>query len=77
MDTIAETLNAEGVAPRSGAAWYGSSVRNILNVPAQCPVSRGGCLSFHFAHHPSDASRAAVLNTRGIAARAGRGRQFR
>jgi site-specific DNA recombinase len=30
MDTIAETLNAEGVAPRSGTKWYGSSVRNIL-----------------------------------------------
>jgi DNA invertase Pin-like site-specific DNA recombinase len=30
MDTIAETLNAEGVKPRSGGAWYGSSVRNVL-----------------------------------------------
>jgi DNA invertase Pin-like site-specific DNA recombinase len=30
MDTIAETLNAEAVAPRSGTAWYGSSVRNVL-----------------------------------------------
>jgi len=30
MDTIAETLNAEGVAPRSDTAWYGSSVRNVL-----------------------------------------------
>jgi site-specific DNA recombinase len=30
MDTIAETLNAEGVAPRSGSQWYGSSVRNVL-----------------------------------------------
>jgi DNA invertase Pin-like site-specific DNA recombinase len=30
MDTIAETLNAEGVAPRSGSKWYGSSVRNVL-----------------------------------------------
>jgi hypothetical protein len=30
MDTIAETLNAEGVAPRSGGQWYGSTVRNIL-----------------------------------------------
>jgi DNA invertase Pin-like site-specific DNA recombinase len=30
MDTIAETLNAEGVSPRSGSAWYGSSVRNVL-----------------------------------------------
>jgi len=30
MDTIAETLNVEGVSPRSGSKWYGSSVRNIL-----------------------------------------------
>lgn len=30
MDTIAEMLNAEGVAPRSGSQWYGSSVRNVL-----------------------------------------------
>jgi hypothetical protein len=30
MDTIAETLNAEGAAPRNGTAWYGSSVRNVL-----------------------------------------------
>lgn len=30
MDTIAEALNAEGVAPRSGGQWYGSTVRNIL-----------------------------------------------
>jgi hypothetical protein len=30
MDTIAETLNVEGVAPRSGTAWYGSSVGNVL-----------------------------------------------
>lgn len=30
MDTIAETLNAEGIAPRSGSQWYGSSVRNVL-----------------------------------------------
>jgi len=30
MDTIAETLNAEGVKPRKGGAWYGSTVRNIL-----------------------------------------------
>jgi DNA invertase Pin-like site-specific DNA recombinase len=30
MDTIAATLNSEGVAPRSGGQWYGSTVRNIL-----------------------------------------------
>jgi DNA invertase Pin-like site-specific DNA recombinase len=30
MDTIAETLNSEGVKPRSGGQWYGSSVRNVL-----------------------------------------------
>ena len=30
MDTIAETLNAESIAPRSGSQWYGSSVRNVL-----------------------------------------------
>ena len=30
MDTIAETLNTEGVKSRSGGQWYGSSVRNIL-----------------------------------------------
>jgi site-specific DNA recombinase len=30
MDAIAETLNTEGVAPRSGSRWYGSSVRNVL-----------------------------------------------
>jgi hypothetical protein len=30
MDTLADTLNAEGVGPRSGTAWYGSSVRNVL-----------------------------------------------
>jgi DNA invertase Pin-like site-specific DNA recombinase len=30
MDTIAETLNAEGVASRSGGQWYPSTVRNIL-----------------------------------------------
>jgi hypothetical protein len=30
MDTIAETLNAEGVVPRSGSQWYASSVRNVL-----------------------------------------------
>lgn len=30
MDTIAETLNAEGLKPRSGAQWYASTVRNIL-----------------------------------------------
>jgi DNA invertase Pin-like site-specific DNA recombinase len=30
MDNIAETLNVEGVVPRSGSQWYGSTVRNIL-----------------------------------------------
>jgi DNA invertase Pin-like site-specific DNA recombinase len=30
IDTIAETLNAEGTKPRSGSQWYGSSVRNVL-----------------------------------------------
>jgi DNA invertase Pin-like site-specific DNA recombinase len=30
MDTIAETLNAEGAKPRIGLRWYGSSVRNVL-----------------------------------------------
>jgi len=30
IDTIAETLNNEGVKPRSGGQWYGSTVRNIL-----------------------------------------------
>ena len=32
MDTIAETLNAEGVTPRSGSQWYGSK-------RSQCPVA--------------------------------------
>jgi DNA invertase Pin-like site-specific DNA recombinase len=35
LDTIAETLNAEGISPRSGLQWYGSSVRNILMRPQQ------------------------------------------
>jgi DNA invertase Pin-like site-specific DNA recombinase len=30
MDIIAETLNVEGVAARSGGQWFGSTVRNIL-----------------------------------------------
>lgn len=30
MDTIAEMLNSEGLKPRSGRQWYGSSVRNVL-----------------------------------------------
>jgi DNA invertase Pin-like site-specific DNA recombinase len=30
MDAIAETLDAEGLKPRSGQRWYGSSVRNVL-----------------------------------------------
>jgi Site-specific recombinases, DNA invertase Pin homologs len=31
MDKIALTLNAEGLKPKYGAQWYGSSVRNVLN----------------------------------------------
>lgn len=31
MDKIAVTLNAEGLKPKYGAQWYGSSVRNVLN----------------------------------------------
>lgn len=31
MDTIADKLNGEGVKPRRGGKWYGSSVRYILN----------------------------------------------
>ena len=30
MDTIADTLNVERLAARSGGQWYGSTVRNIL-----------------------------------------------
>jgi DNA invertase Pin-like site-specific DNA recombinase len=30
MDTIAETLNAEGVQSRSGGKWFGSAIRNVL-----------------------------------------------
>jgi DNA invertase Pin-like site-specific DNA recombinase len=30
IDKIAETLNDAGHKPRSGAKWYGSSVRNVL-----------------------------------------------
>ena len=30
MDTIAARLNTEGIKPRSGKLWYGSSVRNVL-----------------------------------------------
>jgi DNA invertase Pin-like site-specific DNA recombinase len=30
IDTIAQTLNAEGIKPRTGVQWYGSSVRNVL-----------------------------------------------
>jgi DNA invertase Pin-like site-specific DNA recombinase len=30
IDTIAERLNSEGLKPRSGRQWYGSSVRNVL-----------------------------------------------
>lgn len=30
VDTIAETLNAEGLKSKTGGKWYGSSVRNVL-----------------------------------------------
>ena len=30
VDTIAETLNSEGVLSKMGGRWYGSSVRNVL-----------------------------------------------
>lgn len=30
VDTIAETLNAEGLKSKTGGRWYGSSVRNVL-----------------------------------------------
>jgi DNA invertase Pin-like site-specific DNA recombinase len=30
MDTIADTLNRQGLKPRCGRQWYGSSVRNVL-----------------------------------------------
>jgi hypothetical protein len=30
VDTIASTLNAEGVNTRSGGLWYGSTVNKIL-----------------------------------------------
>jgi DNA invertase Pin-like site-specific DNA recombinase len=30
LDTLADTLNAEGVPTRTGGRWYGSTVRNIL-----------------------------------------------
>lgn len=35
MDTIAETLNSQGIAPRNGDKWYGSTIRNILL--RECP----------------------------------------
>jgi hypothetical protein len=38
MDTIAKTLNVEGVAARSGAQWYGSTVRNILLREGSCAI---------------------------------------
>lgn len=31
MDKIALTLNEEGLKPKYGVQWYGSSVRNVLN----------------------------------------------
>jgi DNA invertase Pin-like site-specific DNA recombinase len=37
MDTIADTLNTEGVKSRSGGKWYGSAVRNILMREAVTP----------------------------------------
>ena len=30
VDTIADTLNAEGLKSKSGGKWYGSSVRNVI-----------------------------------------------
>ena len=30
VDTVAETLNAEGLKSKTGGKWYGSSVRNVL-----------------------------------------------
>lgn len=30
VDTIAETLNAEGMKSKTGGKWYGSSVRNVI-----------------------------------------------
>jgi hypothetical protein len=41
MDAIAHKLNAEGVKPRSGNRWYGSTIRNILQRAApEDPASR-------------------------------------
>ena len=31
VDTIAETLNTEGIKPRAGKQWYTNSVYRILN----------------------------------------------
>jgi len=30
VDTIAETLNSEGLKSKTGGKWYGSSVRNVI-----------------------------------------------
>jgi DNA invertase Pin-like site-specific DNA recombinase len=30
VDTIAETLNSEGLRSKTGGKWYGSSVRNVI-----------------------------------------------
>lgn len=30
VDTIAETLNTEGIKPRAGQKWYANSVYRIL-----------------------------------------------
>ncbi len=30
VDTIAETLNAEGFKSKTGGKWYGRSVRNVI-----------------------------------------------
>ena len=32
VDTIAETLNAEGIKPRAGAQWHSNTVYRILKV---------------------------------------------
>ena len=33
--TIADSLNSEGVSPRSGRQWWATSVRNIVNRSTQ------------------------------------------
>lgn len=38
VDTIAETLNAEGLKSKTGGKWYGSSVRNVILRESSKPV---------------------------------------